>query len=166
MDDPLNPFSRRKTQQGQVQGESVSPPPLRRIPPANSDTLRSLISPPLTVIGFLIKGGLVGGHPSVRPDFKVQVRCSDASFVFGSRFYDWLEAPSFRFLPFALPLEAAALFLHHPSDSLLPSRLRQSFASSSKTELVLAFRLTSLWPRVLVTGEIRLLVCSLCPSWI
>lgn len=138
MDDPLNPFSRKKNTAGPgSRRKRFSPSLSPLIPSANSDTLCSLILRPLTVIGFLINGGLMGGHPLVRPDFKVQVRCSDASFVFGSRFYGWLEASSFHFPPLLFPLKqcsSCTILPIGPSDSLLPSTLCQSFTSSSQRQ--------------------------------
>lgn len=127
MDEPLNPFSRGKNTAGPGSRRTCSSLPLSLlIPSANSDTLCSLISCPLTVIGFLIKGVLMGGYPWVQPDFKLQIWCSDAFFVFVSSLYGRLLASLFHFLPFLFSLKHRS---PPPSQSFLPKSLYIYFFS-------------------------------------
>lgn len=80
MDEPLNPFSEQKR---------AEPGSRQRHYVCNSHCkLRySLISGPLTVIGFLIKGVLMGESLLDQPDFKPQIWCLDAFFVLVSSLY-------------------------------------------------------------------------------
>lgn len=75
MDEPLNPFSK---------GIKIAKPNSRQRHSVGNSPCKlshSLILRPLTVIGFLIKGVLMGEISLVKPDFSLRSGVSDAFFV-------------------------------------------------------------------------------------